>query len=309
MKKFLFALVTLIALGCTITALAEECKYAGQGDPCEIKWWVDTEKKQHCRACFYHVEDKEDMNSHVPITAWTDCTVDESTGKCSGCGYSYQSSGSSGSEEQDQEAYLLEYFMVMSMEAGTAPVEADVSGSTLEIGFSKYFRNTMMELGYLTSESLAAPSEYTLTLPGGTEYAYEGAPVEPVIKVERSDYGSGVWLENMEILSVASPAYANNDTPGTATVSVDFVVQNGNTYTISKSFTITGEAATERLPGDADGNEGVNIADAVALLRHLANNSASIHEANADVNGDGIADLKDLLCLLQYAAGWDVTLK
>lgn len=307
MKKILCAVLTMLLMILTLTALAEECKYAGQGDPCVIKWWVDTEKRQHCRACFTHVEDKEDMNSHVPITEWTDCSVDEGTGKCSGCGYNYRGSGSS--EAENQEKYLLEYFMVNAMEAGTAPVDAEVSGSTLEIGFARYFRNTMMEKGYLTSESLAVSSEYTLTLPDGTEYPYEGAPVTPAIEIKKTDYGSGVWLEEKGQLTIGSPVYTNNTAPGTAAVSVDIKVKNGKTYTITKNFTITGNAAPERLPGDADGNEGVSIDDVIALLRHLASESVKINTANADVNGDGKVDVKDVLRILQYDAGWNVTLK
>lgn len=306
MKKLLCALLTLLMLGSQTVALAESCKYAGQGGPCEIKWWVDTEKRQHCRACFYHVEDKEDINSHVPITEWTDCTLDEGTGKCSGCGYTYNSTGSSDAE--NQEKYLTEYFMAIGMEAGTAPVDASISGSTLEIGFARYFRNEMMEKGYLTSESLMVASEYTLILPGGSTYAWTGEAVTPEIRLEKTDYGSGVWLEENGMLTIGSPMYVNNTTPGTATVSVDITVKMGKTYTLSKTFTIEG-AAAERLPGDAGGNGSVDLNDAIAILCACAGESVAINTSNADVTGDGEVDLYDALRILQYIAGWNVTLK
>ena len=74
MKRFLCAILAVMMIGCVSVALAEQCKYAGQGSPCEPGWWVDTEERMHARACFYHVEDKEDVNSHVLITPWTPCT-------------------------------------------------------------------------------------------------------------------------------------------------------------------------------------------------------------------------------------------
>ena len=306
MKRVLCAILLMIF--CMVAAQAENyCKYGNAESPCDIIWWVDSDAREHCRACRNHVEDKEDPYSYVRLTEWTACSVDESTGKCNGCGYSYK--GSTSSEAENQEKYLLEYFMVNGMEAGTAPVDASISGSMLEIGFAKYFRNAMMEKGYLTSESLMVSSEYTLTLPGGSEYAYEGVPVMPEIKLEKTDYGSGVWLEEMGQLTVEEPVYANNDAPGTASVSVDVKVNNGKTYTLTKSFTITGETELERTPGDADGNEGVSIDDAIAVLSHLASESVSINAANADVTGDGQVSAQDALRILQHLAGWDVTLK
>ena len=303
MKKLLCMLVILVLVGSMPAALAEGCKYEGQGAPCDVKWWVDTAEKKHCRACFYHVEDKEDMNSHVPVTDWAPCTLDAG-GECTTCGWDYVREP----ENDNMEKYLLEYFIAMGMEAGAMPVDVSISGSTLEIGFAKYFRNAMMEKGYLTSESLMVSSEYTLTLPGGSEYAYAGEPVTPEIELEKTDYGSGVWLEEQGILSIGNPVYANNDAPGTAMVSVDIAVKWGKTYSLTKSFTITGEVAPERLPGDADDNEGVELNDAIAILRVLSGEATSISSANADVNGDGKVDLHDVLLILQYLAGWNVSL-
>ncbi len=306
MKRILCVLLALMLL--SSLALAETyCKYGNAESPCDIIWWVKKDTRQHCRACRNHVEDKEDPMSYVRLTEWSACTVSESTGKCSVCGMTYQGSGSS--EAENQEKYLLEYFIVSSMEAGTAPVDATVTGSTLEIGFARYFRNTMMEKGYLTSESLMVPSEYTLTLPGGSTYAYDGTPVEPEIKLEKTDYGSGVWLESMGQLTIGSPVYANNTAPGTATVSVSITVKNGTTYTLSKIFTITGSAAPERLPGDADGNADVDLADAIGILQICSGETVNVNMSNADVNGDGEVTIHDALRILQYIAGWNVTLK
>lgn len=62
-------------------------------------------------------------------------------------------------------------------------------------------------------------------------------------------------------------------------------------------------------PGDADNSNGVSLADAIAVLQYCADDSVSINTTNADVTGDGMVNEQDLLRLLQYNAGWDVTLE
>ena len=59
-----------------------------------------------------------------------------------------------------------------------------------------------------------------------------------------------------------------------------------------------------KVPGDADGNSSVTLADVRAIL---AGNVSS--EANADVTGDGKVDQQDVLRIMQYISGWDVTLQ
>ena len=63
-----------------------------------------------------------------------------------------------------------------------------------------------------------------------------------------------------------------------------------------------------RLPGDADDDGEVVLADAILILRYGADNTVQLNHANADVNGDGGTDTQDALRLLQYLAGWNVTL-
>ncbi len=300
MKKRMCLLVAAVLLLSCACALAEECKYAGEGSPCEPGWWVDKDQKQHARACFYHVEDKEDMYSHVLITPWADCTLDANE-KCTVCGVSYGSpSTGEDDEEEKNERYLLEMFIINSMENGTAPVEATVSGSKMELGFSRNFRNTMMELGYLTSESLAASSDFSLTLPEGNTYPFTGEAVTPKVKMEMSEYGSGTWLRNMEFISIGSPVYENNTAPGTATVSVTVSVIRGKEYTLKKNFTIEGAASQ---PGDLNQSGSVDSQDATALMKALAGWGNAIDNALADMNGDGAVTVADALALLRKIAG------
>ncbi len=63
------------------------------------------------------------------------------------------------------------------------------------------------------------------------------------------------------------------------------------------------EEAT-KVPGDADGNSSVTLADVRAILSGKVSS-----EANADVTGDGKADQQDVLRIMQYIAGWNVTLQ
>lgn len=60
----------------------------------------------------------------------------------------------------------------------------------------------------------------------------------------------------------------------------------------------------KRLPGDADNNSSVTLADARAILDGSVSN-----ESNADVTGDGKVDQQDVLRIMQYISGWDVTLQ
>lgn len=67
--------------------------------------------------------------------------------------------------------------------------------------------------------------------------------------------------------------------------------------------------ASERTPGDCNGDGSVDIFDLLALKKQLAGMSVEIEQENADVNGDGSVDIFDLLLLKKYLAGMDVELK
>lgn len=81
---------------------------------------------------------------------------------------------------------------------------------------------------------------------------------------------------------------------------------------VSGSTTITvkaGGSAGDRVPGDANEDGFADIFDALIVLQYDAGWEVTINESNADVNQDGFADIFDALLLLQYDAGWDVTLQ
>lgn len=63
------------------------------------------------------------------------------------------------------------------------------------------------------------------------------------------------------------------------------------------------------IPGDVNADDRVELADAVRLLQHVADNTVKISARNADVDADGSVTLQDALLLLQYLAGWNMTLQ
>ncbi|MBQ8555945.1 MAG: hypothetical protein IJ438_08740 [Clostridia bacterium] len=67
--------------------------------------------------------------------------------------------------------------------------------------------------------------------------------------------------------------------------------------------------APPRVSGDSNGDGSVNMRDALALLKKLANWDVTIDDSNSDVNGDGAVNMRDALALLKYLAGWDITLQ
>lgn len=305
-KTMLMALIlvfTLIFASAAADMSITRCMYYTDESPCDIIWWVDTGARQHCRACRNHVTDKEDPRSYVPVTEWTACSVGES-GKCSVCGADYRSNAESDPTADGK--ILMELFMAYTMDHGAAPLTTSVSGSELKLSLTSDFISWIYDMGGSVSETLMVKTEYALSLPAGSTYAYEGSPVTPAAEVAASEYGPGALLEQFGILTIGEPYYENNQTPGKAKALVDLSVKRGQTYTLAVGFTIQG-SAPERLPGDSDGDGAISLADAIALLHYCADQTESIRTDNADVDGDGAATLEDLLSLLKYLAGWDIS--
>lgn len=108
---------------------------------------------------------------------------------------------------------------------------------------------------------------------------------------------------------------------GTVTFTVNAAATAG-TYTVeaykkdgsvtvegSITFTVAGAASGDRLAGDANEDGVADIFDALLVLQYDAGWDVTINTSNGDVNEDGIADIFDALLILQYDAGWDVVLK
>ena len=75
----------------------------------------------------------------------------------------------------------------------------------------------------------------------------------------------------------------------------------------SAAFSSTAEQLY--LPGDADSDGVVSLADATQICRRCADWDVKIDEYNADVNLDNIINLKDAVLILRnLAGGWNVEL-
>lgn len=61
--------------------------------------------------------------------------------------------------------------------------------------------------------------------------------------------------------------------------------------------------------GDANGDGEVNQDDVTLIMQYAAGWKVSVKKSAADVTGDGIVDGKDSTLLTQYLANWKVTLK
>ena len=65
-----------------------------------------------------------------------------------------------------------------------------------------------------------------------------------------------------------------------------------------------------KLPGDINEDGSVDLKDVVLMRQYIAGWEVEINTRNADVNVDNSIDMKDLITLRRYiAGGWDVTLK
>ncbi len=72
-------------------------------------------------------------------------------------------------------------------------------------------------------------------------------------------------------------------------------------------FADNGSASVlDHVPGDTNGDCGLNSKDLLRLARYFAGWDVEVNENALDVNGDGTVNSKDLLRLARYLAGWDV---
>lgn len=287
----------------TIEGSGVYCKYGSASSPCDIVWYVKEEARQHCRVCRNHVEDKEDMYSYVQVTELEDCTVDEETGECGVCGHDYVKEP----DTDNYTPYMVEFYMMKSMENGTAPVVVTITGNQMVVEFEADYLDFLDACGIAYPSEMRTGTVYSIYTAEGSSFPYTGVAVEPVTVIDCSGKGPGVWLEEVGLMAFSGIAFKDNVGPGAASAYTELSVREGETYTLSTTFTI-GDAADDRLPGDATGNDAVDISDAISMLSYCAG-EGTVDLENADVNADGEVDLRDVLLILQYIAGWNVTLK
>ena len=82
---------------------------------------------------------------------------------------------------------------------------------------------------------------------------------------------------------------------------VGFEFVNGAITVSSKSSSHT--------PGDVNGDGKVNLRDVIRLNQYVAGWKVTVVENSTDINGDGKVNLRDVIRLNQYVAGWKVDIQ
>ena len=80
------------------------------------------------------------------------------------------------------------------------------------------------------------------------------------------------------------------------------------TITVKYSGKSTNFKVTVYSPGDANGDGTLDGTDVTLLLQYAAGWDVTLEEQFADANGDGKIDGNDATLMMQYVAGWEVTL-
>ena len=133
-----------------------------------------------------------------------------------------------------------------------------------------------------------------VTLDPIADQDFTGGQITPEVHV----YCDGVELENNVDYVVT---YANNVEEGTATVTIVAPRNSFYSDSITTEFDIVKNFIG--LMGDVDGDEIVNSADALSILRASvsAETFSDIQTKLADVNGDNTVDAADSLAVLRFS--------
>ncbi len=117
-----------------------------------------------------------------------------------------------------------------------------------------------------------------------------------------TEIGKGAFEGNTALKSVAMPSTITR--VGAAAFKNCSQLSKVSSYTAS-----TEPPVAEKVPGDVNGDGVVDANDALRVLQYSAGWNVSLDTANADVNGNGSVDVNDAVLILRYGAGEDVTLQ
>lgn len=124
------------------------------------------------------------------------------------------------------------------------------------------------------------------------------------------------WFSGLPVTEIGQSAFEGNT--ALKTVSLPSTITRigkaafKNCTGLSKLTTYAASAnppAEDRVPGDVNGDGRVDAGDALLVMQYDAGWNVSIDRENADVNGSNSVELNDAVLIFQYAAGQDVTLK
>ena len=163
----------------------------------------------------------------------------------------------------------------------------------------------------LASAAVADTNDFTFTLDeSGSGYQVTGySGGESSITVPD-------WYDGLPVTEIGKSAFMGQT--GIETVALpSTIVRIGasafkgctNLYKLSKYTASDEPPVTVRVPGDADDDGKVNAFDVLLLLQYEAGWNVSPETDNADVDASGGIAMDDILLILRYCAGEDVTLK
>lgn len=158
--------------------------------------------------------------------------------------------------------------------------------------------------GTLSTSMAVVGETVTLTykMSGGSGTINKDEPAASFISWKRMD---GAVVSTQQVSKVSGTLSFTPDRAGT--YYCELVLLDGYHQEVTwKSGMIS---VSTGLPGDADANGVVNPMDALLMLQYDAGWSVSLNKENADVNNSDSVDMEDALLVLRYCAGEDVTLK
>lgn len=153
----------------------------------------------------------------------------------------------------------------------------------------------------MTGAAMAATDAFTFTLnAGGDGYVVTGySGSESTVTVPD-------WYNSLPVTEIGSAAFQGNT--AIKTVKLPSTIEKlgssafkgcTNLATVT-DYTAASQPPAEDVAGDADSNGTVNAADVLRVMQYDAGWSVSV--SNADVTNDGSVDLKDAVKILQYCA-------
>ena len=120
------------------------------------------------------------------------------------------------------------------------------------------------------------------------------------------------WYNRLPVTEISSGAFQGNTAVKTISLPSTIVRIGSDAFknctSLSKITSYTAAAEPPRIPGDVDDNGRVDANDALLILQYDAGWNVSLKQDNADVTGNGAIDAEDALLIFRHAAGENVTL-
>ena len=155
----------------------------------------------------------------------------------------------------------------------------------------------------MTGAAMADTKDFTFTLnAGGDGYVVTGyTGSESTVTVPD-------WYNSLPITEVGASAFQGNSTLKTVKLPSSLERIGASAFKGCKNLAkMTDYAAAaeppvpDHVPGDADGNGKVDANDVLLVMQYSA--GWNVTKPDADVNSDGVVDLKDAVRILKYCAG------